>query len=174
MVQARQPVQSYEQRVREHFAPRGVDLDAQAALFLLFRTNTDTIAAMEPSLRPYGLTHAGFVLMMTLWIGGPQETRDLARVQRVSRPAIVSAVDTLERRGLVRRVRSKVDRRLVSIELTAKGETTIEAAQQAWHACEKAIASALTKREQRSFAEMLRRIGAAAQEHRFERNGTDS
>ena len=161
---ARQRPARYEQDLREFLKPRGVDLDAQSAMFLLFRTHTDTIATMEMSLRPFGLTHAGFVLLMTLWISGPQETRELARVQRVSRPAIVSAVDTLERRGLVRRTRSQVDRRLVRVEITARGTTTVEQAQRAWHAAERRIAGVLSKEEQRTLADMLRRLGAAARD----------
>ena len=101
-------------------------------------------------------------MLMTLWISGPQETRQLARVQRVSKPSIVSAVDTLERAGLVRRVKSHVDRRLVTIELTARGTRMIEQVQPAWHACERQLASVLTVQEQRSFARMLRKIDAAA------------
>jgi DNA-binding MarR family transcriptional regulator len=164
--QARAP---YEQQLRDFLGPRGVDLDAQAAVFLLFRTATDVIAQAEASvLRAYGLTHAGFVLMMTLWVTGPQETRRLARFQRVSKPTIVSCVNTLERAGLVRRERSVADRRLVRVALTAKGRRLIERAQAAWHERERAIAGALTSQEQRLLASLLRRLGRAAH-----RNGSE-
>ena len=156
---------TFERRLRSFLEARGSDLDAMSAMFLLFRANTDTVAAMETvALRPLGLTHAGFVLLMTLWTMGPQETRQLARVQRVSRPSIVSSVDTLERAGLVRRIRSTVDRRLVTVELTGAGEATIRRAQQDWHDCERQIAGVLTQDEQRVFADLLRRLMAAAQE----------
>jgi DNA-binding MarR family transcriptional regulator len=154
----------FERRLREFFDARGSDIDALSAMFLLYRTNTDVNATMEAAaLRPLGITHAGFVLLMTLWVFGPQETRQLARAQRVSRPSIVSSVDTLERAGLVRRVRSETDRRLVTVELTPDGAGKIELAQRAWNACEAEIASALTIDEQRAFAAMLRKLQVAAQ-----------
>ena len=163
MNQEAQAVPPFEQRLRDFLASRGSDPDAMSAMFLLFRVNTDTIAAMEAAaLRPLALTHAGFVLLMTLWTTGPQETRQLAKVQRVSRPSIVSSVNTLERAGLVRRVRSAVDRRLVSVELTADGERMIEQAQKSWHEHERRIAGVLTLDEQCQLAAMLRRLDAAA------------
>ena len=155
-------IPAYEQQLQAFLAARGTDIDAQTTMFLLYRTNTDTIAAMERSLRPHGLTHAGFVLLMTLWTTGPKETRHLAKVLRVSKPAVVGVVDTLERAGFVRRVRSEEDRRLVSVELTREGGRTIEAAQRDWHRCERVIAGALSEREQRTLARVLRKLGDAA------------
>lgn len=164
MKQAAQAIPAFEQHLRDFLAERGSDPDAMSTMFLLYRVNTDTIAAMEAAaLRPLGLTHAGFVLLMSLWTMGPQETRQLARVQRVSRPSIVSAVDTLERAGLVRRVRSAVDRRLVSAEITPEGAEMIERAQKAWHERERQIAGVLTLDEQRTLAGMLRKLDAASQ-----------
>lgn len=164
MAAARQPVPAlppYEKRLRDFFARRGVDLDAQAVGFLMFRTETDIIAQIEAkALRPLGLTHASFVLLMTLWMYGPSEPRLLARVQRVSRPTIVSNVNTLERAGLVRRVPSEVDRRLVTVELTPAGLRAVEKAQQRVHKVESAIAAALTRDEQRALARLLRKLGA--------------
>lgn len=151
----------YEARLRAFFQPRGIDVDAQAIGFLMYRTETDFIAAIESqALRPLGLTHASFVLLMTLWIYGPTETRVLARVQRVSRPTIVSNVNTLERAALVRRVRSNVDRRLVTVELTATGRRAIERAQRRVNEVEGQLAAVLTRDEQKTLARLLRKFNA--------------
>jgi MarR family 2-MHQ and catechol resistance regulon transcriptional repressor len=148
-----------EQQLREHVRAHGDDLDAQAVNFNLFRTGTDVLAAMEgKALRPLGLTHAGFVILMTLWITGPRETRELARVQRVSKPAIVSAVDTLVRSHLVERVRSETDRRLVSVRLTRAGVRLVTRAHERWHREERRTAAVLTRTEQRTLARLLRKL----------------
>jgi DNA-binding MarR family transcriptional regulator len=153
----------YERLLRTFFRSHEADLDAQATVFNLYRTATDVIAVMEAqALKPYGLTHAGFVLLMTLWITGSREIRELAAVQRVSRPAIVSAVSTLERAGLVRRVRTASDRRLVHVELTPRGRTCIERVQSTQHRFECAVSSALNPAEQRTLTTLLRRLDAAA------------
>src|SRR5437867_4095580 len=96
------PLPRYEQELRAFLAPLGVDLDAQAVVFQLYRTSTDVIATLEAkALRPLGLSHTGFALLVTIWVGGPQEVRGLARKHRLSKPSITSAIGTLERAGLV-------------------------------------------------------------------------
>lgn len=153
----------FERELRHFLKPRGVDLDAQAVLFQLYRTSTDAVAATESvALRGLGLSHAGYVLLMTVWISGPREVRELARAQRVSKPAIVSCVHTLERSGLVRRVRSTTDRRLVRIELTKRGRLRVEKAQVALHRCERVLTRDLSVRDKRRLAELLRRVGHTA------------
>ena len=149
----------YERTTRAWMSARGADLDAQATVHLLDRTCGDVIAALEgEALRPLGLSHARFVLLLTLLISGPRETRELANIMRVSRPAIVSVVDTLERTGLVRRRRCSEDRRLVSVRITKAGQELTEKAQQAWHEGEKAVASVLRPEEQRLLVDLLRRL----------------
>jgi DNA-binding MarR family transcriptional regulator len=157
------PLPPYEQELRAFLAPLGVDLDAQAVVFQLYRTSTDVIAAFEgQALRPLGLSHTGFALLTTIWVGGPQEVRGLARKHRLSKPSIVSAIGTLERMGLVARERSTEDRRLVSVALTAQGRRLVRRAEAALHRCERALTAGLTKAERRQMAAWLRRVGDAA------------
>ena len=157
------PLPPYEQELRAFLAPLGVDLDAQAVVFQLYRTSTDVIAALEAkALRPLGLSHTGFALLVTIWVGGPQEVRSLARKHRLSKPSITSAIGTLERAGLVARERSDDDRRLVSVALTAQGRRLVRRAEAALHRCERALTAGLTKAERRQMAAWLRRVGDAA------------
>jgi MarR family transcriptional regulator, 2-MHQ and catechol-resistance regulon repressor len=157
----------YEQELRAFLAPLGVDLDAQAVCFQLYRTATDVIAAFEAkALRSHGLSHTGFALMMTIQVGGPQEVRVLARKHRLSKPSVTSAIGTLERAGLVERQRSTDDRRLVSVRLTAQGRRVVRKALDALHRCEREFTAALTRGEQRQLAASLRRVGDAARNGR--------
>jgi DNA-binding MarR family transcriptional regulator len=159
----------FEQRLRDHVRAHGDDVDAQAVNFNLFRTGTDILSAMEAeALRPLGLTHAGFVILMTLWITGARETRELAQVQRVSKPAIVSAVDTLEKSHLVQRLRSEADRRLVSVELTRAGTRLVVRAHDKWHREERRTAAVLTRAEQRTLASLLRKLRTAIRHNDLE------
>ena len=156
----RQPLALFQAERGRFLEARGADPDAVAVVFALDRNALDVVTAMETAaLRPLGLTHAGFVLLMTLWVSGPQETRQLARVLRVSRPSIVSAVDTLERNGHVTRASSEEDRRLVLVSLTPEGRRLVERAQTAWHRCERKVAGVLTPSEQRTFARLAHRLG---------------
>jgi DNA-binding MarR family transcriptional regulator len=162
----------YEQHLQAFLASTGADLDAQAAVFNLDHAAMDVIATMEGlALRPHHLSHAGFVVLMTIWISGPRETRELAAVLRVTRGAIVGSVNTLERRGLVRRIRSEIDRRLVTVELTDSGLDIVTRVQKDWHVLEVAVTTTLTVKEKRALASLLRKLAAGARALRRDRNG---
>jgi DNA-binding MarR family transcriptional regulator len=153
--------------MQSFLSSRGTDIDAQAAVFNLERSGLDVIAALEAlALRQHDLTHAGFAVLMALWITGPRETRELAAILRVTKGAVVGAVNTLERRGLVRRTRSEVDRRLVTNELTNAGDVLVTRAQRDWHALEVEVTSSLTIDEKRTLAALSRKMTQAARELR--------
>jgi MarR family 2-MHQ and catechol resistance regulon transcriptional repressor len=161
----------YEQHLQTFLGRTGTNLDAQAAVFNLDHAAMDVIATMEGlALRPHDLTHAGFVLLMTLWITGPRETRELAAVLRVTKAAIVGAVNTLEKRSLVRRVRSDADRRLVTYELTETGRDLVTRVQKDWHALEVEVTGSLSSEEQRTLASLCRKMAAGARALRRERS----
>ncbi len=169
---ARQDLLPYEQHMRSFLARTGTDLDSQAAVFYLDHAAMDVIATMESlALRPHNLSHAGFVVLMTLWITGSREPRELAAVLRVTRGAIVGSVNTLERRGLVRRIRSKIDRRLVTVEMTEAGLDLVIRVQKDWHVLEVEVTSGLTIEEQRTVASLCQKMAAGARELRRDRNG---
>ena len=158
--------------MKTFFARAGANLDAQAAVFNLDHAAMDVIATMEGlALRPHNLSHAGFLVLMTLWITGPRETRELAAVLRVTRGAVVGSVNTLERRGLVRRIRSTIDRRLVTLELTRAGLDLVTRVQKDWHALEVEVTRGLTIEEQRTLAHLSRKMAAGARALRSDRNG---
>ena len=166
------PVPLGEQRFRDFIAARGADLDAQAVVYNLSHAARDVISVVDAAaLHTAGLTHAGYVILMTIWISGPQETRELAVAQRVTKGAIVNAVHTLQRAGFVCRTRSEADRRLVSVELTEKGRALIEAVHKIWNEWERKVASALTRDEQRELVRMLRLLSEHSRQIRH-RNRT--
>jgi DNA-binding MarR family transcriptional regulator len=168
----RQDLSPYEHYMRAFLARTGTDLDAQAVVFNLHHAAMDVIATMDSlALRPHDLTHAGFVVLMMIWITGPRETRELAAVLGVTRGAIVGSVNTLENRGLVRRLRSDIDRRLVTVELTDSGLDLVIRVQKDWHRLEVEVTRGLTVEEQRTLASLCRKIAAGARAIRSERNG---
>lgn len=78
--------------------------------------------------RRRGWTWAGFRIMNVLWAVGAAELRDVARLSGASRAAVSSALNTLERDGLVVRTRVSTDRRLVRIRLTDHGRVALREA----------------------------------------------
>ncbi|HTS90098.1 MAG TPA: MarR family transcriptional regulator [Gemmatimonadales bacterium] len=71
--------------------------------------------------RKYGLTGPQLWAVKTLSRRGALATSELAEALAVQPSTLSVLVDRLERRGLVRRLRPREDRRFVEIALTARG-----------------------------------------------------
>jgi len=119
-------------------------------------TDADTRA-----LRRHGLSVAARIMLATIeGAGEPLPANVLAERLLVSGASITSLVDTLERRGLVRRVRPDRDRRIVLVELTDAAQPVIDAylaEVTALHAAEFAI---FTADEREQLINLLARFAA--------------
>jgi MarR family transcriptional regulator, 2-MHQ and catechol-resistance regulon repressor len=109
-------------------------------------------------LREHDLTFASFSTLFIVWIWGPIETREIARSQAVTKATITSTVSKLESQGLVKRSGSKIDKRLVTVELTGKGKRLIEWVFPKFNQGEVEIASSLSEEEQDTLAHLLRKV----------------
>ena len=79
------------------------------------------------SLRPHGLTHAGFAVL-ALAQQQPLTQRELAHRARVEEQTISRTVERLERLGMVRRSRDPNDRRRLLVQPTPAGLGAFRAA----------------------------------------------
>jgi MarR family transcriptional regulator, 2-MHQ and catechol-resistance regulon repressor len=109
-------------------------------------------------LREHELSFASFSTLFIVWIWGPIETRDLAKSQAVSKATITSTVSTLEKQGLVKRRTVKKDRRLVTVELSSKGQRLIEWVFPKFNGGEVEVANNLSEEEQDTLAHLLRKV----------------
>lgn len=105
------------------------DLDALRASFDLIRASTRLVQRLEAEVhREAGWSMAGFRVMFCVWVGHELEPREIARLSGLSRAAVSSVLNTLERDGLVERFRESDDRRLVTVRLTPDGARRLVAA----------------------------------------------
>src|SRR5687767_12316517 len=72
---------------------------------------------VERELEPSGLTNAQWVPLLKLYMGSASTVAELARECRLDAGGMTRLLDRLEGKGLVRRVRSSEDRRVVNLEL---------------------------------------------------------
>ena len=164
---ARDAIPEGERLFRSFLAPRGFDADVMAVAFHLYRATQEAITRAEAEvLRPIGLSWVGYVTLMGLWVSGPSEVRALARMQVASKPAVVKSLDVMERLRLVRRRRSRTDRRLVHVSLTAAGRTLIRRVQREIHRREHRLIGRLDTGEKRTLARLLRKLDTGLTEGR--------
>ena len=135
------------------------DLAALRASLDLIRLANRWWAHLEQEVhRPAGWSMAGFRLMFVLWVAGDLEPRDLARLSGLGRPSVSSALNTLERDGLVERSREADDRRLVTVRLTDDGRQRIGEAYRRQNAVEHDFFGAIGRSELRGLADVLQRL----------------
>lgn len=137
----------------------GADLDALRASFDLIRLATLLVQQIESRVhRPAGWSMAGFRVMFCVWVAGELEPREIARFSGLSRAAVSSALNTLERDGLIERHRESTDRRLVTVRLTPDGERRLGRAYREQNVVEQAFFGGLSGRELDAFVRSIQRL----------------
>jgi len=132
------------------------DLTALRASFDLIRASTRLVQRLEAEVhREAGWSMAGFRVMFCVWVADELEPRDIARLSGLSRAAVSSVLNTLERDGLVARSRESSDRRLVTVRLTDDGERRLVDAYARQNRSEQEFFAALTDADQRRLADEL-------------------
>lgn len=96
-------------------------LPEDSVAYLMRQALTAMRAEVERRLEPSGLTNAQWVPLLMLHMGRASMVAELARECQLDTGGMTRLLDRLEAKGLVRRVRSSADRRVVNIELTAQG-----------------------------------------------------
>jgi DNA-binding MarR family transcriptional regulator len=89
--------------------------------YLMKRVQQSLIAQIDQRLAEHGLTHAQWVPLFRLLHDECPTVASLARDLQTDPGAMTRSLDRLEAKGLVQRVRSTVDRRVVDLELTDAG-----------------------------------------------------
>jgi DNA-binding MarR family transcriptional regulator len=137
-------------------------LDSKSAntvlrLWLLLQRVRDALARCEDSIfSEYGITLEQFtVLGQTKARGGSMRIIDLARALESAPNNISNLVDRMVKAGLVRRTRSKIDRREVRVSLTSRGENSVSLAVPAgWEFIQK-ILSPISDKEKHALVNLL-------------------
>ena len=101
--------------------------------------------------------------------GEPLEPTTVAERLIITTGSMTSMLDTLEKRGLVRRMPHPSDRRKLLVDITDEAVTILDEMLPSFHQRERRlINSALTKREQRDLLRILAKLQVAAAADRNE------
>ena len=101
---------------------------------------------------------ASQVLAVIDGAGEPLAGSDIARRLLVSTASMTSLVDTLERRGLVRRVPHDSDRRKVLVDITPEGTRMVDAILPVVHAASREVVAPLSERERSTLVTLLGKL----------------
>jgi len=109
-------------------------------------------------LRPLNVSAAGGLVLGLLRDNGPISPSELGERLIVTRATVTGVIDSLERRGFVRRAPNPADRRGLLVEITPAGLDVLRDLRTIVHRSEKAWLGALTDPELRDCINLLHRI----------------
>lgn len=95
-------------------------LDRQVC-FALSVASRSVIAIYRPLLKPYGLTHPQYLVLLALWDTAPRTVRDLCKTLRAEPATLSPLLKRLETLGYISRERDRADERALRIDLTEAG-----------------------------------------------------
>lgn len=152
------------------------DLDPSAAeAFLhLLRTGDEAFGVTEKNLTQHNISQGRFSVLMLLWrsvqpraavfkvadegLAFPRTPAELSDAAGVTRATMTGLVDTLERDGFVRREHDIVDRRMMSVLLTAKGERFLRDFLPGHFKSIGAVMSTLSEAERKTLVRLLTKV----------------
>ncbi len=127
--------------------------------FNLMRMATRVGQALEADVHgPAGWSMAGFRAMFVVWVADELAPNDIARLSGLSRAAVSSVLNTLERDGLVERSRESSDRRVVTVRLTPSGRRRLTKAYLHQNRNEAELLAGLSAKELQQLNSLLRRL----------------
>ncbi len=85
------------------------------------RARRTIVEAIDQELAPLGISHAQWIVVMLLGDGAASTAAELCKILIYDPGAMTRLLDRLEKKGVLRRVRTRGDRRTVRLELTAAG-----------------------------------------------------
>lgn len=109
-------------------------------------------------LRPLGVSSAGGLVLGLLRDHGPMPPSVLGDRLIVTRATVTGLVDSLERRGFVRRTANPDDRRSLIVAITPEGLKVLARVREIVHRQEREWLSALSETELRRLIALLHRI----------------
>jgi DNA-binding MarR family transcriptional regulator len=131
---------------------------------LLFHVTMSLKREVEARMAELGLTDAQWKPLWMLKTGRADTAFELARVTGIDAGAVTRMLDRLEAKGLVERVRSETDRRVVHLRLTPEGEAAAAQVPDVLAAVNNDFLRGFTRQEWTTLKSYLQRMEVNGQE----------
>jgi DNA-binding MarR family transcriptional regulator len=156
-----------EIRIAPDFEQRypGASPTATETAMNLVRTADLLVKNIAELVQPFGLSpSSALVLGILADSAAPLPPNQIAERLIISRATVTGLLDSLERRGYIRRLPHATDRRMLLIELTDTGRQVAHDFRLLVHRHQKSWLAALDQDEQQQLIQLLHRLQAALAE----------
>lgn len=89
--------------------------------YLVRQTHRALTRALQARIAPHGVSIGMWFFLRALWQEDGISQRELSHRVGMMEPTTASALTNMERKGYVRRIRNRADRRIVNVFLTERG-----------------------------------------------------
>ncbi len=153
-----------ERATQERVGHLPLDFAAMQAVLSIYRAaNASRSRLTNTVLRPHDLTWTSFLVLWLLWIWERMETRRVAESVGISKATLTGVANTLEGRGLLTRIPSTTDRRLVELALTDPGRALMAELYPEFNAAEAELVADLDRGELEVLTKALRQVVITAE-----------
>lgn len=126
--------------------------------YLLGRARLKLAKTLDIQMAPLGITHQQGAILMMLWNGQCQTAADLSREMYIDSASMTRTLDRLQKRGLVERLPSEQDRRVVKLSLTAAGSALAATLPANYVEVLNRYFARFSKEETETFKQLLRKL----------------
>ena len=135
---------------------------SQAVGAFIGQARRTIVEAIDQKLAPLDISHAQWFVVMLLGDGTAATAAELCKLVVYDPGAMTRLLDRLEKKGVLRRVRIRGDRRSVRLELTAEGRRLYPRILQALVEVFNRLLRGFSEREVRQLEDLLKRMVANA------------
>ncbi len=122
------------------------------------RARRTIVEAIDEELAPLDISHAQWIVVMLLGDGAASTAAELCKILIYDPGAMTRLLDRLQKKGVLRRVRTAGDRRAVRLELTADGSKLYPKILEALVQVFNRLLRGFTKSEVRQLEQLLTRM----------------
>ena len=135
---------------------------SQAIGAYIGRARRTIVEAIDRELAPLDISHAQWIVIMLLGDGAASTAAELCKILIYDPGAMTRLLDRLENKGVLRRARTRDDRRTVRLELTAGGKKLYPRIVEALVQVFNRLLHGFSKSEVHQLEDMLKRMVANA------------
>jgi DNA-binding MarR family transcriptional regulator len=136
----------------------GGSREATEAFMNVVRSSEVGLAQISRLLRPFDLSPTGGLVLSALADDGPLSPSALSDRLIVTRATMTGLLDSLERRGYLRRVPNPDDRRSLLVEITPRGGRIADELRRVIHAAEAEWLAPLSTTERRTLVRLMHKL----------------
>lgn len=132
---------------------------------ILFRTQQSVLAYAMEDIKTYDLNFTEFSVLEVLHKKGILSVQSICDVVLIANSSMTYVLDKLEKRGLIKRYRDKVDKRIILVKLTAEGQEFTDKIVHKHYDYMLNVFQVLDINENESLQALLKKVGYYAEEN---------